>query len=231
MRAERSRVSELSAAVFLSAVALVAGGACGGGKPTVRPDEMSAAQHREEARREAQKAEEHERQYRPPPWNDAPVADGNGPIYNFAAPFYNPTEWHLQEAERLRAHAGQHRSAAKQLERFEDKECRQFPPASRAACPLLGPVTKIEEIPGGIRATFAAGTRVDAVFAHMRCHYAYAQARGFPANECPLYVRGIEIGRGADPMALEIFSSDPKVSDQIRARSLEEAVLLRERAP
>ena len=216
---------------LLAAAAVLAGGACGGGSQSVRPDDMSAAQHREEAARETQQAQAHERKYEPAAVDLPQPADANGAIYNFSAGSYNPTEWHLNEATRLRQHAQQHRKAAKLLERFEDTSCRQFPPSTRAACPLLGPVTKIDDIPGGIRATFAAGTRIDAVVAHMRCHYAYAQVRGFAeAVTCPLYVRGIEIRRGEDPLAVEIVSKEATVSDEIRARSREEAVFLKDRA-
>jgi hypothetical protein len=216
---------------MLVAMILLAG-ACGGTAPDVRPDEMSAAQHREEARRNVQAAETHERRYEPTGLEVPALADYHVPIYKFTIGVYNPTEWHLAEAERLRQHAAQHRKAAKRLEQFEASECKEFPPAARAACPLLGPVVKIEDIPGGIRAIFAAGTRVDAIVAHMRCHFAYAQARGFADTAaCPLYLRGIEIRRAADPQTVEIVSQDPAAAEEVRRRSREEAVYLGEREP
>jgi hypothetical protein len=206
--------------------------ACGGSQPAVKPDEMSAAQHREEAQRNVMAAQAHEREYDPGVTAPLPPEDATGAGYNFTASSYNPTEWHLAEANRLREHAEQHRKAAKALERFEDRECKAFPPSTRGACPLLGPVTGIENIGGGIRATFAPGTRVDAVVAHMRCHFAYAQARGFAeAAACPLYLRGIDIRRGADPLSVEIVSKDPGTTAEIRGRSREEAVFLHDHRP
>jgi hypothetical protein len=190
---------------------------------------MSAAQHREVARRDQQAAAEQERSYDPisrQPPAEAPSG------YTFSASIYNPGDPYLREAERLRAHAAQHEQAAKALEHFEKAECRDFPPSVRAACPLFGPLVRIDDLPNGVRATFAPGTRVDAVVAHMRCHYAYAQARAFAEDTvCPLYLRGIEITRARDPLAIEIVSVDAKVADAIRARSREEAVFLRQRAP
>jgi hypothetical protein len=193
---------------------------------------MSAAQHREEAKRHVVAAETHERQYNPGVTAPLPPDDATGAGYNFTASSYNPTEWHLAEANRLREHAGQHRKAAQALERFEANECKAFPPTTRAACPLLGPVTSIDDIGGGVRVSFAPGTRVDAVVAHMRCHFAYAQAQGFAeAAACPLYVRGIDIRRGSDALSVEIVSKDPGTTAEIRARSREEAVYLHERRP
>ena len=207
-------------------------GACGGAAPAVKPDEMSAAQHREEASRNVRAADAHERQYVPTGVDMPPAGDGNGPVYNFSIGVYNPTEGHLVAAERLRQHAAEHRQATKRLEQFEAKECKQFPPTTRPACPLLGPVVKIDDIPGGIRAIFAPGARVDAILAHMRCHFAYAQTRGFADTAgCPLYLRGIEIRRGTDAQTIEIVSQDAKVAEAIRQRGREEAVYLGERGP
>jgi hypothetical protein len=59
----------------------------------------------------------------------------------------------------------------------------------------------------------------------MRCHYAYARARAFEdAVSCPLYVRGIEIKRATDPLAIEITTADWQRVDDLRVRSREEAV-------
>lgn len=212
--------------MFFGTVSLWVGGSCQ--QQTVRPDEMSAARHRQEAQGAEAEAKQHEKSYDPSAWQNPPDVDES---YNFSVPIYNPTEWHLDEAERLREHAVQHQRAAKLLERFEQAECRHFPAATRASCPLLGPVTAIVDIPDGIRATFASGTRAGLVVAHMRCHYAYAQAQGFiDAASCPLYVKGIEIRPSADKTAVEIVSKDPNVSDAIRARSHEEAVFLHGRS-
>jgi hypothetical protein len=157
---------------------VTAAGGCGIGGGAMKPDEMSAVQHRDEAARE----------------NDA-------------------------------AHARQHEKAAQALERFEAAACIGFPPVARAACPLLRRVSRIDDIGGGVRVTFAPGAPVHAVFAHMRCHYAYARARAFEeVVSCPLYVRGVELKRATDPLAIEITHADRRQVDELRVRARQEVV-------
>jgi hypothetical protein len=219
----RMRVTKLLMTVVLAS--------CAGGGQAVRPDEMSAGEHKQEAEHEREAAHLSEAGFsanasRPSPFRD-PTEHAAGD-YLYSIPIYNPTEGRLADAERHRAHARQHEAAARSLEEFEQVECKDFPPATRAACPLLGPATAIDDIPGGVRVTFAPGTRVDAVVAHMRCHYAYARARAFAeAVSCPLYIRGIEIRQGPNPMAVEITAREARATDEIRMRSREEAVFLR----
>ena len=196
--------------------------------PYVRADDMSAARHRQEAERESQVARDHV-DARNGQTSRAPAAvDATGKEYLYSVPIYTPLDGSLAGAELHRQHARDHARAADFLERFEAIECRDFPPSSRAACPLLGPVIKIDDIPGGISARFKAGTPVDAIVAHMRCHYAYARARAFEtAASCPLYMRGIAVRRGVDPMAVEIISDDSATAARIRTRSRAEAVFVR----
>ena len=180
----------------------------------VRADDMSAVQHRHEAQREKEAAAK-EGGARPL----AAPAEPGGPDWN---------EERRREAERRREHARQHESAAAFLEHFEDQACRHVSSSSRAGCPLLGPVTRIDDVPGGIRATFAVEKRAAAALAEMRCHQAYARARHFDAAVgCPLYVPDIEIRQALDPRAIEIVSRDEKTVRLIRERGREQAVFTR----
>jgi hypothetical protein len=196
--------------------------------PTVKPDDMSAVKHRQQAERESRLARELVAS-RTPDIAPTPAAlDATGKDYRQTVPIYTPLEGQLAAAELHRQHARDHARAADFLERFEAVECRDFPPSSRAACPLLGPLTSVDDIPGGVRAYFKPGTSVDAVVAHMRCHYAYARAREFDVvASCPLYMRGIDIRRDDDPMAVDIVSRDSATAAKIRARSREEALFVR----
>ena len=218
------------AAGWLSAAALLI--SCAESSPAVKADDMSAAQHHEQAEREAAAAQREAGRYDPSAGRPSPFGDPLGKDYLYAVTVYNPTEGHLAEAEKHRTHARQHERAAQFLERFEEAECADFPAATRAACPLLGPVVRIDDVDGGVRMRFKDGVRVDAVVAHMRCHYAFARARAFePSSSCPLYVRGIEIRRALEPTGVEIVAGDPKLSKvvrEIRKRSREEAVFVRE---
>lgn len=208
---------------------LALGAGCGGAKQTVRPDEMSAEAHRQEANKGVTAARNELQQSNSPASqpNMAVSANSNPQGFYYPLDMYNPKSQHLLRAQQLSKHAQQHEAAAAYLETFEQAECKEFPPATRAACPLLGPVAEIVDVPGGVRARFAEGTRVDAVVAHMRCHFAYAQSRGFDAGTtCPLDVRGIEIRATSDPRAIEIVGRDATVTNEIRSRSREEAVLV-----
>lgn len=177
-----------SVEIFALATLGASWGSC---QQEVRPDEMSAQAHRQEA---------------------AQVAERGG----------------FESPDRRIRHAQQHLAAAAYLEAFEQAECKNLPPATRAACPLLGPVTRIADVAGGVRVWFADRTPVDTILAHMRCHLAYAQTAGFEAaTACPLYVRGIEIIRASDPRAIDILSKDASVVAEIRKRAREEALVVR----
>lgn len=183
----------------------------------VRADDMTATQHRLAAQQQNEAAAK---------------AAGSDP----AAPATDPDgyDWNAErqrDAGRRREHARQHEAAAAFLEQFEDRECRYVASGSRAACPLLGPLVRIEDVPGGIRATFADARRVPTSIAEMRCHYAYARARHFDeAIGCPLYVQAIVIRQGLDPRAIEIVARDEKTARLIRERGRQQAIFSRQAA-
>ncbi len=200
------------------AFALVAG-ACGGRH--VHPDDMSAAEHRREASREMAIARDQTAGVDP----DQSVIMGTDRAYLYPVVVYNPNEGNLRAAEAHMAHAREHLDAAETLERFEEQECADFPPESRAACPLFTGVVAVEDIPGGVLLRFEPGTQVAARAAHMRCHLAYARARGYRQNEaCPLYLRGVIITTPAAGDEIGITSGDVKVIEVIR-RMVREEVL------
>jgi hypothetical protein len=193
---------------------------------------MSAEEHRQQAEVEkAQAQAEVSRATRdaPPLPNLAVEPNTNPQGYYYPVDTYNPAAAHLARARQLEAHAHEHEAAAAKLEAFVQDECRGFPPETRASCPMLGPVDQIENIAGGVRVTFTPKTRVDAVAAHMRCHMAYARAYGFDTvQDCPLYVKGLEIRLARNGKAVELTSRDPRTEDLIRARTREEATLVRQ---
>ena len=91
---------------------------------------------------------------------------------------------------------------------------------------MLGPLANLQYIPGGVRVTYADPTRVDAVVAEMRCHFAYEQTSGFDAaTSCPGYMPGVDIRKAPnDPASVDITSPDPKKADELREQSREQAV-------
>jgi hypothetical protein len=210
----------------------VAAASCSGTASSVKPDEMSAAQHREEAAREQEAARREASLYRPGAAQPSPFGAPMGADGTSGVPIYNPTEGHLAEADWHRRHAREHEKAAQALERSEDAACRALAPAARAACPFLGPVVRIDDIDGGVRVTFKPGAQIDTIVTQMRCHYAFSRTRAFAETaSCPLYLRGIEIRRAADPAAVEITSRDPQAAAEIRVRSRQEAIFVRSEDP
>lgn len=194
---------------IMSAMFLL-GASCASSKPAVRPEDMTAAEHRAAAQREA----------------EAAARDSSEPgKYVFPRSVYAPSDGPLPDANRHLAHSQRHLAEAHALEAFENEECAGFPPRTRAACPLLSPVVGIDDIPRGVRVRMARGVRVDAVVAHMRCHQAYASARAFAdAMSCPLYVRDIEIRASDDKAAVEITAQSEAGAREVRAHSREEAI-------
>src|SRR6266404_185843 len=92
------------------AVALVVGAACSGTQPSVKPDDMSAAEHRDAARHERELAQQNARPYDPGASRASPLAPPAAPSNDvvFPASVYNPTEGYLREADKHRAHAREH---------------------------------------------------------------------------------------------------------------------------
>ena len=191
---------------------------------------MSAERHRQEAANEEIAASHSTERYNPSatrlsPFRELTPVGATDPMDSVSV--YNPTISNVAAAERQHEHARQHRAAAQYLEHFEEKECKGVAPEVRASCPLLGPAVELRDIPGGVRVRFASGPDVDKIVALMRCHFAFAQTRGFEgAAGCPLYIRGIEIRRALEWRAVDIVSSDRFVVPEIRARAREQVLLL-----
>ncbi|HEX2658884.1 MAG TPA: hypothetical protein VHU40_11455 [Polyangia bacterium] len=219
---------------FTTMLALVTlGGVAAGCHSDVRPDEMSADAHRREAAKLSHEANA-EAQVSPTAPPDLAKNPGGNPEGYYSP--VNPQDPAIDQGARsaaLTQHARHHLEAARYLEASEDAACANTPVAQRAACPLLGPARTLVDIPRGVRIRFTSGARVDAILAHMRCHQAYSQARGFKdVAECPLYIRGIDIVRGPEPATIDIVSvnDDAKVTAEVRARAREEAVVVNRQA-
>jgi hypothetical protein len=180
---------------------------CRGPAQDVRPDEASAANHREEAAKERALADQHAARYdpkatRPGPLPEAMATDSAGSSRQWSKARENPTEVELARADRLRAHAKAHEAAAAALERFESEACQGIPAVERSACPLLGPVASVENLPKGIRLRLAVPASRASVVARMRCHLAFARTRAFEQPiTCPLYLKGLQIDPGPTPEA------------------------------
>ncbi len=186
---------------------------------SVRPDDESAAAHERDAAHAREIEAKHEQAYKPNAVEHT-VEHSHG-IDLETSSTYNPTAWHIAEAAKQSKHAHDHEAAAHELEHFESAECKRFAPEVRAACPVAGPIKKIDEIPGGVRMTLVDDAPADEVVAHMRCHLAYARSRAFSSElpGCPLYLKGVDIHLSADRKAIEIVGKDHSLEKEIRART------------
>jgi hypothetical protein len=206
MREPRILLAIVTASLGLAATA------CGGA--VVRPDDMSAADHRREAAREMAYARDQTAQYDP----QSDVLLGTGERDDlYPVIVYNPDEGRLRAAEAHMGHAREHLAAAEVLERFEAEECAQVPAEARGACPLIGGVSSVDDIPGGVLMRLEPGVEAAPLAARMRCHLAYARARAYEQNQaCPIYLRGVIITTPASGGTIGLTSGEAEMIELIR---------------
>lgn len=181
-----------------------------------RPEQMTAAEHREEATRHEAEAAQEQAQFDPAQTHEhlaprTPLAEpGVGLV------LYNPTAGHLAEADRQMRAAFEHLKSARQLEKFEDVACTGISVAERTSCPLLAPqLESVEEIAQGLALHLKPTAPAKTLAIQMGCHLAYANANGFDRAPCPLYVRGIRISLKGT-RTIELRSLDPTVAREVR---------------
>jgi len=110
--------------------------------------------------------------------------------------WYNPTEEHLQAADRELQAANDHVVAAKSLLAFEHQACKAMSAAERSSCPLFASkVSLIELVAKGFILTFQTQVDVGEMYRRLNCHLAFAEATGFDRPSCPLFMKGTSIER------------------------------------
>ena len=123
---------------------------------------------------------------------------------------YNPTTHHLAQADDEMRQAAAHLSAAKELERFEDKACAGVSIAQRSSCPLFASwVTSVDENKKGLVLHLKPGISTESTAKVLNCHLAYAYAQGFDRPSCPLFVKGLTISAKA-PDKIEFIGQTPQ---------------------
>jgi hypothetical protein len=162
-------------------------------------DFLTQSEHRAAAATEERKAEEERQQY-----------DLHPP--------YNPTVDHLRAAEAHLRVAHQHTQAALEQQRFEDEACATLSTQARASCPLVsGAVQTVEEIRGGVRLHLKPGSNGAELIARMRCHLAFARARGFEGlSGCPLYYRSAGVDLVGLGEVIEVRATETAAAAAIR---------------
>ena len=174
------------AAVLLAGCATTVEGA--------RPDDASAAGHRQAAEHHERLAEQHAAQFDPRASTsvDVPLGPG-GTRQALEAPvtverFRNPTVRHRGHAADHRAHARQHAAAAALLERSEEEACSGV--LERDVCPLADTIRSVENVPNGVLLEPAGES--EALLRAVRCHLAVARTRHHDGMDgCPLFLKGV----------------------------------------
>jgi len=198
---------------------LVALSACGGSQGT-HPEDMSAADHRAMAQHEEELAAEHDENAAGSEGVSPTTPGDPGSPFIYGTDTYDPAARHRAHAAHHEELAREHEAAAEALESFENEQCAEFPPATRAACPLLGSVAAVEDVDGGVEVTFADDVNRDAVLAHIGCHLAYAATQGHAGMDgCPLYVEGVQATAGTGAHAVVLSVSDASKLDLLRSRT------------
>lgn len=228
--------------------------ACATATPGANPHDMSAAAHEGEGETHGAVAEQHAGQYRPDAGVErlrcTPGAGRAGP--NGAAivmepacwtSIENPTAGHLEEAEKHRRHAADHRAASAALREAEARACAGVAEADRdmspfehrediiALAPLVVPEANARALTPadrllGAAVTFRAvpGLTAEWLQRLVDCHLARNAALGHVLPEmpdCPLVPRGVEarvtsVGNG---LAVEIRANQPAVAREVLARA------------
>ncbi len=177
--------------------------------------ELTASEHRAQAAKNNLAAQQELAKYDPTRNQPAPP-----PLVLNQVPSeqlsWNPTEQHLELAERHQRQAAEHQQAAIDLEKFENQACVDVPKAARAACPLFGPsVSNVSDLKDGVKVTLKSDAAVEPIVKRLKCHLAFSQNQGFEKASCPLYVRGVVMK--SDDHGFTLTSNDPDVASAIRA--------------
>ncbi len=209
-------------ATVLSSLAVLVSLSCA--SPGTQPKAMSAQAHEESAQAHQAEAGAHGAEFDPgatttrvPIQERARAAAGRRGDVDFFYPLeeYNPTQQHAAKAKQHAAVAEQHMKAAAKLRAFEEGACRTLPANVRAECPLMGQVASVDDVPGGVRITFAKGLEQEAAMAHVACHVAFAATNGFADMDgCPLFERTARVDAEGD--SLFITSPDAAAVERIR---------------
>jgi len=162
-----------------------------------RPEDMSAAEHRDHAEMERAEAADASASYDPLATRAVRVTGDPTDFFTYDVEIYNPTLTYKDAAERHQRAAEEHAAAAEALESFEDAQCRQLPPQVRVECPLLGQVRAAHDVADGVEVTLAEGVPKEAFMAHVQCHLAFSHTAGHEGMDaCPLFLHGVEATEG-----------------------------------
>ncbi len=234
---------------FASATVVALVAACGG-TPGAQPHDMSAAQHEAMAEAAEHGAALHQAQYQadasaPPSCGRRNFTPGTGVVEPVCwTSSRNPTSEHLEEANRLRKVAADHRAASQALRDAEASACVGLTDEDRDTSPFVhrediagveplyasyvsgkSPYSKLQ----GATVTFRAMPGMTAQYLQrvIDCHLARNAALGHEVPEmpsCPLVPKGVtaKVEPTSTGFAVEVRADDVETANEVlrRARTL-----------
>jgi hypothetical protein len=226
------KIHALTALTFVSS-ALVA---CAS-TPGAQPADMSAVQHEQAAAGHEAQATPHAEQYVPGAQANKTTCDGKHPCWTSIS---NPTQGHLDDANKHRKMAADHRAAAQALRNAEAQACAGISDDDRDMSPFnhreditsVQPavVTKNgkergEQVVGAVVVFRAVpGLTAEWLQRIVECHIARNNALGNDMPEmpyCPLVPKGItaKVSSTGDGFAVTIESQDPNTAKEVLRRA------------
>lgn len=186
----------------------------------VRPGDMTAAEHRNEAAILQAEAREKKLAVTPADARPMPVSMAHiAAVPEERITSYNPNDSQLVRADADMREAAAHLAAAKKLEAFEAQACSGLTVAERSACPLLASsVAQITHVKLGFQMAMKPGVDVERTNQMLTCHLAYAEKTGFDRPSCPLFVKGSSIRRVGD-MIIEFTGETPEVAAELQTQA------------
>ncbi len=205
--------------------------------PGARPSDMSAAQHEQAAGAAEAQAAGHAAQYTPGARSTVPECDPYGGCWTSKS---NPTKQHLEDAEKYRKMAADHRAASQSLRDAEARACVGVSDADRDISPFYHreDITSVQpasnslygkqrgDVIDGAVVTFRAvpGLTAEWLQRVVDCHLARNNALGNDVPEmpyCPLVPKGItaKVESTGNGFAVRIESQDPNTAQEVLRRA------------
>jgi hypothetical protein len=213
--------------------------------PGARPSDMSSAAHEQAAAAHEAEATPHATQYDPNATATQTSGIGCAKAYNSGKPCWtsatNPTQQHLDDAQKHRKMAADHRAAAQALRTAEAQSCAGVSDDDRDISPFYHrqEITKVEpaymagsggkgtpKMLGGAVVTFRAveGLTAEGLQRIVDCHIARNNSLGNDVPEmsyCPLEPKGVSatVSTAGDGLAVRIDAKDEKTAKEVLKRA------------
>jgi hypothetical protein len=207
--------------------------------PGAQPQDMSAAAHQQMASAQETEASQHAAKYDPNAQTKGTTCGPKGGCWTSTS---NPTKEHLDEAEKFRKMAADHRAASQALRDAEARSCAGLPDNDRDMSPFthredianvtpaylptgngkLGP----SEVLSGAVVTFRAvpGLTAEWLQRVVECHIARNNALGNDMPDmafCPLVPKGVTatVSSAGDGFSVRIESQDSRTAKEVLRRA------------